>query len=103
MFDRAAFKTYAKNVLRKTYWMSFAVCLIGGFLVGFSQGGLSGFNSYIRIQTNSYTDVSMYEANPELFAIMMYILFVIFIFTIVFNIFVSGPVTTGLFDFFIKA
>lgn len=46
MWTRATLKTRAKNVLFQTYWISFAVCLLAGIIVGGVRAGININNSY---------------------------------------------------------
>lgn len=104
MFDRVLFKTNAKDVLRNTYWLSFAVTLVAGIL---GVGGSPNFNFNF---SNSGWRVDgkerFFENTDTIFpflAIFSSFFVIVFLLSLAIRIFVSNPVEVGMRDFFVKA
>lgn len=104
MFDRVLFKTNAKNVLRNTYWLSFAVTLVAGIL---GVGSSPNFNfRFSDSELRSNGDMNFFgirDFAPSFFAIFSLFFAVVFFLSIAFKAFVSNPVEVGMRDFFVKA
>ena len=89
MWSSAQLKYYAKNELRVSYWISFAVCLVGGMLTG---GSVSGINSSL----NS----GMRDMPVEVQMVIVVIILGVSLLAIAFAFFVSNPIMVGTANFF---
>jgi len=105
MWERETIKKQAKNELKQSYWLSFAICLVASILGAGSAG--TGFNIGSSSFNTTDLDFSNFNLDSGMAAIVMLILtglvaFVI-LFAFVFSIFVSNPIETGKCGFFIRA
>lgn len=95
-WTRAALKSNAKMELRFSYWLSLAVCLVGGML----SGGASGFSSgYSSGRSSNLYDIDFSAYLPMLLTAFTFGLIIGFAFLI----FVGGPMSVGMGQFFIRA
>lgn len=101
MWDRRTLKFNAKQELRQSYWLSFAVCLLAGILGGgASSGSSSGASS--SISSGSSDAYSGFFDNPVFVGGLLITLILVFAFAICFSLFVSGPITVGKCGFFVR-
>lgn len=98
MWTREQLKENAKQVLSRTYWIGFVVCLIYMVL----SGGYAGGNVTLKNSNNVKDIVISPQTLPILFFSMAIALF-IFGIAIVYSIFVAGPLSVGLNYYFIKS
>lgn len=87
MWTRYELKTNAKTVLRRTYWLSFAVCILGGLIAGVSS---------------SYSSVSTLEIQLNINFPTMFIC-VIVVFSMLYGIFISNPLGVGMCNYFMTS
>lgn len=88
MWTREELKTNAKGVLRRTYWMGFAVCLVAGFIGSGGGGGASAYYQVV-LQLN----------DPILYMIMGAFM----VFGMLLSIFVGIPIMVGKNDYFMSS
>ncbi len=105
MWERAQLKSYAKQELKISYWLSFAVCIVAGLLGAGSGGGGGGSagsassSSYGGENGNFFgTDLSSVEIMGIVFISIIVLLVVLG-----FTFFISNPVIVGKSSFFIRA
>jgi uncharacterized membrane protein len=100
MWDRATLKFNAKQVLRGTYWISFAACLVAGLLGGAGGGASSGSGMSNTVMNGG--SLSDPVVSTVFFSVLFGVLtFVLLIGTAV-SIFFLLPVHAGLKYFFIR-
>lgn len=87
MWTRSELKTNAKNVLRRTYWLSFALCIVYGLL-----SGVSGSASSMQYYSVSF-DINIAYS----------VLAAVGVFSLVYGIFITNPLVVGVSDFFMTA
>lgn len=101
MFDRVAFKTYAKDVLRKNYWVAFGVVLVAGLisvapaLIASIWSTMSSFSAILSEDlAENVQDVVTTTYNATIVqAIITFITLVL----------LSGPIVIGVNSYFMKA
>lgn len=113
MWSRKIFKTRAKNVLSKTYWISFALCLIAGLLGGFSSIGyqfsykrnIGSYNPQEYIRNGFFDSASfwhdyfrMFFVGGVIFAVLMFAI----AFSLAYTFFLTGPISVGKNRFFLE-
>jgi len=114
MWDRGILKDRAKQELKVSYWLSFAVCLVAGIIAGsvstvtsqITSAG-SGFdaNSFAN-QFNGYSEYGSSfgsTAGSSVSMIFLPVLIVSSLLGIAFFIFVANPIIVGKTTFFIRA
>jgi hypothetical protein len=109
MWSRRVFKTKAKAILSHTYWMSFAVCLVGGIFVGgysVASGRVSqpsGMQDYFRngmhFSGGSYDFFNLYWG--MLLGLFTAAAIAISCIGLIYHFFVSGPVEVGVSRYFL--
>lgn len=103
MWTREQLKTYAKQVLKRNYWIPFVVCLLFTLLSG-DWNQSSGIN--VSYQYGTHSDTNFQHIIPYLpFVIPFYLLsFGIFIIigSILLNVFVFNPLRVGKARFFVQ-
>lgn len=87
MWSRKELKSNAKLVLKRTYWLSFAVCLVTALLAGVS-GSFSTLNS-LRVNLNLVFPTSVMVTVGLLSAL--------------YTLFISSPLGVGLNNFFLTS
>ncbi len=87
MWSRSELKNNAKLVLKRTYWLSFAICLVAGLLAGVSSS-YSTMNS-LRINFDIIFPTS--------------VLITVGLFSLLYSIFISSPINVGLNNFFLTS
>lgn len=119
-WTRSELKNNAKDILKRTYWIGFVVCLIYGFLGGGIGSGISRAELLYpqttrSIEDNSIEDYNNYEffLEPyyELYSkiniisllIILLILGIVFIVALIYSIFVSGPLEVGVCYYFMHS
>ncbi|MEG1992939.1 MAG: DUF975 family protein [Acetivibrio sp.] len=87
MWTRSELKLNAKNVLRRTYWTGFAVCLIGGLLAGvaYSPTTLQTFQIQFNIQ------------------FPLAVVSLVGIISLLFSVFIVAPLAVGMNGFFMRS
>lgn len=110
MWTRSVLKSNAKQELRFSYWLSFAVCLVAGILGGGSSAGSSnGFTNSMSGTGGQSIAGALRDNGIDMRMVSAIIAFVaasvlfIMLFAIAFSIFVSGPLIVGKCSFFIRA
>ncbi|MDP4119552.1 MAG: DUF975 family protein [Bacillota bacterium] len=104
MWERATLKSYAKQELKISYWLSFAVCIVASILGGGSRVSFN-FNFNDQVQSGNFfkTGYNHFFSSP----IFLFSFFSIFtfalIFTLCFIFFVTGPINVGKASFFVRA
>jgi Predicted integral membrane protein len=104
MWTRETLKSYAKNELASSYWLSFAICLVGSIL-GNENGGFQ-FNFSFNIgnrNTEIGRQITQIVSRPFIFYTGLYIGIIVFILAMCFFLFIAGPITVGNSSFFIRA
>lgn len=105
MWDRGMLKGYAKQELKQSYWLSFAVCLVAGILgaggnsVSFNFGGVSGFSSG---GGNSGYDSGGWESAAILIGVLI-VMIIAFLIAIAVSVFLANPILVGKCSFFVRA
>lgn len=87
MWTRSELKSNAKQVLRRTYWLGFAIALVAGVLAGVS--GSAGTLNSLRVQLGidfPYTVIAS-----------------VGLLSLLYGIFISAPLNVGLYDFFMSS
>ena len=79
MWTRAELKRNAKMVLRRTYWLTFAVLFVGGFITGIGGGVSSAVDVAVQLEV----DVS--ES----------LIFGVSVFSMLMAVFIAGPMLVG--------
>lgn len=87
MWTRSELKTNAKSVLRRTYWLSFALCIVYGILAGVSSSAAS-MQSY----------AASFEINLAYGVVLT-----VGLFSLAYGIFIANPLEVGINDFFMTA
>jgi len=87
MWSRKELKSNAKLVLKRTYWLAFAVCLVMGLLAGVSSS-FSTLNS-LRVNFNIAFPTS--------------VLVTVGLFSLLYAFFISSPLGVGLNNFFLTS
>ncbi len=104
MWTRADLKSRAKDVLRRNYWMPFAVSLLWMFLAGGSGAGSGSTGSTVGNTVNQQSAGG--QIAPEVVAIVVITAILVFVvaFAIAFAVsyFVSGPITMGKHRFYME-
>jgi uncharacterized membrane protein len=112
MWSRAAFKQQAKNILSKSYWIAFLVCLLSGIItrglsVGTNFNNLINRGSYSRgVHTGDFNNafnLFNHLAIISTFIVIFLVVFVIvFALALAFVFFVAFPITVGKSKFFLE-
>ncbi len=87
MWTRAELKENAKMVLKRTYWLSFAVLFVAGIVGGIGEG----VTSVIDVAT----EMEVYVPETLILAASVFSLFI--------SIFIAGPITVGKNRFLMQA
>lgn len=103
MWTREELKSNAKMILKRTYWMSFAACLIAGVLAGGSGVGNFVSNWNLKTQGDDLGHISQYYISPDILPIVFVIAGIVLIFSTLFTYFVSWPVIIGRNRFFMAS
>lgn len=109
MWSRAIFKTRAKKVLSKSYWISFLVCLLGWIITG-GSGTYSFSVPFHGSSNNSFSDApnhfSEFFAHPAIIitflCVFAIVFFIILAFALAYSFFVAFPVKVGYSKFFLE-
>ena len=105
MWDRGMLKENAKQELKQSYWLSFAVCLVAGVLSagGTGMGSNFGNGSNYSIGESDFSNFSFNSGMLILLGIIAGAIFFIILFGLAFSIFVANPIKTGKCGFFFRA
>lgn len=101
MFQRVEYKKRAWNLLRETYWLSFAVCLVAGLLTG----GISYITSrpaqpnYSRFVASNLDWGSLFIISGAIIIVGL----IVFVVSYAYLIFVAYPIQVGKNKFFLEA
>ncbi len=87
MWSRSELKSNAKLVLKRTYWLAFAVCLVTGLLAGVSS---------------SYSTLNSLRLNFDI-VFPTSILITVGLFSFLYALFISSPLSVGLNNFFLTS
>lgn len=87
MWTRGELSKNAKAVLKRTYWLSFAICFVTGILTGVSRSASTMFKLQERFDINFPLSV----------------IGVVFLFTILYTFFITNPILVGLNNFFLSS
>ena len=101
MWTRELLKYNAKQELKQSYLLSFAVCLVAGILGGGSVGGGSVTINFNNISNNNNT-FSGYINDPAVIMFIIVVLLIVVAFSFCFSFFVGGPITVGKSAFFVR-
>lgn len=103
MWTRSLLKENAKIVLRRTYWLSFLVCLVGGLLTGTSGAGANYAYSYQSASGSSGGNTGSSYIPPALAGLLATTALLFFAVAIVYACFVASPITVGYRRYFMEA
>ena len=102
-------KGYAKQELKQSYWLSFAVCLVAGILgaggvgTSFNFGGFGGASDF-SFGNSDFSGLGFdYGMLAILVGIIAGALFFLILFALAFSIFVANPIEAGKCSFFFRA
>lgn len=117
MWSREIFKSRAKKILSKSYWIAFLVCLLGGIITGgsnilnFNYHGANNFSSGFYGGDSFYLNgiphhLSELFSNPAIiFAVLLVSAAVIFtaaLLGLAYSFFVAYPIKVGMLKFFLE-
>lgn len=91
-WTRSQLKQQAKDVLKRSYWMAFAICLVAGIL----GGGGGGFSFNFSNSSDLFSGQAGSSFPMQWVAVFLSIFAGIFAITLAISIFVSNPVTVGM-------
>lgn len=107
MWTRSLLKDNAKSVLKRTYWRSFLVCLVMGFLAG---GGTTAATAnsardadYNYDAAYSYSDGVDSLLNSAVLGIIAVVVCIFAVLGIVYAVFVANPIRVGGTRYFMEA
>jgi len=108
MYTRAELKANAKEILRRTYGMSWVACLCcaiigGGVSLGINRFGMfnnSGGNGSVSLETDEELLAFLNQITPEWLLAIFGISLIILLLSYVYTFFVGLPVSVGLNRFF---
>lgn len=98
MWQRAELKSLAKQELKISYWLSFAVCLVAGLFTGGASGASSASSAS---KSTSFSDIQ--HIDPAVTAGILGIVLFSMLIAIMVGAFVCNPVIAGQKSFFIRA
>ena len=95
MWTRKDLKQNAKAVLKKNYWMPFAVSLVYALLSGSSGGSSGGASSSVGSSLGSGSSEFQTESAILIIGIVLVVMLIAFVIAYAFSFFVSGPIAVG--------